>query len=319
MSKLVGHIRPPPEIRAIVDKTAQFVAKNGPEFEAKIMADKGGDMKFAFLKPENPYHAYYRFKVQEAPGAAGGAPAAVPASGAAAAANPPPSTEGAGASPDTSSSSSSEPAAAEAQATTSAAALPSGTASGGDALSAKRAPLFVNPLSRALKAVDLSAPAPRNEYTVPPPAYTTPETFDVIKLTAQYTAVNGRSFLSALAVKESRNLQFDFLRPSHALFPVFTELVDAYAKILRPSVAALERLAREAAGDRSGMLERGVARLEHWRANEEKKREAAAANESERAAQATIDWHDFVIGERGKCRRGCRRCWLWPRLHGGCS
>ena len=32
-TRTIGIIHPPPDIRTIVDKTAQFVAKNGPEFE----------------------------------------------------------------------------------------------------------------------------------------------------------------------------------------------------------------------------------------------------------------------------------------------
>ena len=32
----VGIIYPPPEVRNIVDKTASFVARNGPEFEQRI-------------------------------------------------------------------------------------------------------------------------------------------------------------------------------------------------------------------------------------------------------------------------------------------
>ena len=34
--RIVGIIYPPPEVRNIVDKTASFVARNGPEFEQRI-------------------------------------------------------------------------------------------------------------------------------------------------------------------------------------------------------------------------------------------------------------------------------------------
>ena len=34
--QIVGIIYPPPEVRNIVDKTASFVARNGPEFEQRI-------------------------------------------------------------------------------------------------------------------------------------------------------------------------------------------------------------------------------------------------------------------------------------------
>jgi splicing factor 3A subunit 1 len=38
----VGVIVPPPDIRAIVDKTATFVARNGPEFEKRILGGGAG-------------------------------------------------------------------------------------------------------------------------------------------------------------------------------------------------------------------------------------------------------------------------------------
>ena len=62
-----GLIRPPPDIRAIVDKTAAFIGKMGDEFEARIQSQSGGDVsKFRFLNPSDPYHAYYKHKVLEA-------------------------------------------------------------------------------------------------------------------------------------------------------------------------------------------------------------------------------------------------------------
>uniref|UniRef100_A0A7E4ZVE5 Splicing factor 3A subunit 1 n=1 Tax=Panagrellus redivivus TaxID=6233 RepID=A0A7E4ZVE5_PANRE len=62
---IVGIIYPPPDIRSIVDKTANFVAKNGVEFENKIKEREALNPKFAFLSPNDPYHAYYKFKVKE--------------------------------------------------------------------------------------------------------------------------------------------------------------------------------------------------------------------------------------------------------------
>lgn len=56
---------------------------------------------------------------------------------------------------------------------------------------------------------------------------------DVIKLTAQFTAIGGRSFLAGLASREQKNPQFDFLKPTHVLFSYFTSLVDSYAKVRR--------------------------------------------------------------------------------------
>lgn len=59
-----GVIYPPPDIRSIVDKTATFVARNGVQFEAKIRGDERANTKFAFLNPQDAYHAYYRAKIQ---------------------------------------------------------------------------------------------------------------------------------------------------------------------------------------------------------------------------------------------------------------
>jgi len=62
---IVGIIYPPPEVRNIVDKTASFVARNGPEFEARIRQNEIGNPKFNFLNFGDPYHAYYQFKVKD--------------------------------------------------------------------------------------------------------------------------------------------------------------------------------------------------------------------------------------------------------------
>ena len=61
---LVGIIYPPPEVRNIVDKTASFVARNGPEFESRIRQNEANNAKFNFLTTTDPYHAYYKHKVK---------------------------------------------------------------------------------------------------------------------------------------------------------------------------------------------------------------------------------------------------------------
>jgi splicing factor 3A subunit 1 len=59
-----GIIYPPPELRGIVDKTAQYVARNGIEFEAKIRGDNASSTRLAFLNDEDAYHGYYRAKLE---------------------------------------------------------------------------------------------------------------------------------------------------------------------------------------------------------------------------------------------------------------
>ena len=65
MPVTIGIIYPPPEVRSIVDKTATFVARNGPEFEEKIRLNEISNAKFNFLNQNDPYHAYYEHKLKE--------------------------------------------------------------------------------------------------------------------------------------------------------------------------------------------------------------------------------------------------------------
>ena len=170
-------LEPPADMKTIIDKTATFVARNGPEFEARIMNDSN-NAKFAFLKAADPYNAYYRAKVVEMGGQPAGA--AVTASAT--------------------------------SATTDAAAVVT-----------KKAPT-VEPVE-----------PPRLLHVGVKPVGAAPLDTDVIQLTAQFVAANGRSFLTGIANRESKNPQFDFLRPTHHLFTHFTQLVDAYSKCLAPA------------------------------------------------------------------------------------
>lgn len=59
-------IIPPPEIKAVVDKTAAYVAKNGKPFEGMILKLEANNPKFNFLKHEDdPYRPYYNKKLDE--------------------------------------------------------------------------------------------------------------------------------------------------------------------------------------------------------------------------------------------------------------
>ena len=62
---LIGIIYPPPEVRNIIDRTAEFVARNGAAYEAKVRDSETGNNKFNFLHPTDPYHTYYRMRVNE--------------------------------------------------------------------------------------------------------------------------------------------------------------------------------------------------------------------------------------------------------------
>ncbi|KAJ8663764.1 hypothetical protein O0I10_000037 [Lichtheimia ornata] len=119
---------------------------------------------------------------------------------------------------------------------------------------------------------------------------------DIMKLTAQFAARNGRQFINQLAQRESRNYQFDFLRPSHSLFPFFTELVKQYTKVLAPPKDLKEKLLMNK-NTKYKILDRVKERVEWvaWTEAERKKKEDE--DEKERLAYASIEWHDFVVVE----------------------
>ncbi len=50
---------PPPDIRAVIDKMALYVARNGEAFAKGVWENKKDDPRFAFLLPWSPLHAYY--------------------------------------------------------------------------------------------------------------------------------------------------------------------------------------------------------------------------------------------------------------------
>jgi splicing factor 3A subunit 1 len=268
--KAVGVIQPPPDMKSIVEKTAAFVAKNGPQFEQRILTNERNTTKFAFLQPGTPYYPYYQMKLREGRQALqGSAPAP---------AGPPPAY---GAQP---------------------AGQPAEQGAAGDAPSAGEKKATATIESKASvqtkqKAKELKEPPP-DVYTVKPPEGLVIPTLDVdiIKLTAQYVALNGRSFLNGLLTRESRNPQFDFLKGHHYLFGYFTALVEAYSKVINPPEGTEERLQKDAE-DRADILVRAFEKLD-WEAHLEKERqdkEDKIAREKETAA--AIDWHDFKIVE----------------------
>ncbi|KAM6423521.1 splicing factor, suppressor of white-apricot homolog isoform 3-T3 [Liasis olivaceus] len=59
---VVAIIPPPPDIQPVIDKLAEYVARNGIKFETSVRAKN--DPRFEFLQPWHQYNAYYEFKKQ---------------------------------------------------------------------------------------------------------------------------------------------------------------------------------------------------------------------------------------------------------------
>ncbi|CAL9169951.1 probable splicing factor 3A subunit 1 isoform X2 [Musa acuminata AAA Group] len=265
-TRTIGIIHPPPDIRVIIDKTAAFVAKNGPEFEKRILANNAGNNKFNFLTASDPYHAYYQHKVSEHRTLVQAA-----------------SQQSSG---DSSQPLDSAPEPSDGLAAPAAATAPSDEAT----TKVDPAVQFRIPPKKVLE------PPEAEQYTVRLPEGITGEELDIIKLTAQFVARNGKNFLTNLTSREMSNPQFHFLKPTHSMFTFFTTLTDAYSRVLMPPTGLTEKL-RKSTGDLTTVLERCLHRLEWEQSQEQARQKAEDEIEQERMQMAMIDWHDFVVVE----------------------
>ena len=50
---------PTPDLQPIIDKMAEYVVKNGDNFEMTVIKRHAGDSRFNFLNPWDEYHPYY--------------------------------------------------------------------------------------------------------------------------------------------------------------------------------------------------------------------------------------------------------------------
>lgn len=278
----VGVIIPPPDLRSILDTTASFVAKK-PAFESRILQKNGDDPRFAFLHSSNPYHAYYRERIQhhrEVKEAAGAQSEKKDDSRPEKAKSTEPDSV------DERSEEQQHAARSEAsRATTVKTAVVS-------FLKAERAKQQAErPEPREPPADDLFTLVSVN----PPPH---PLALDVMKLTAQFVAQNGTQFLSVLSQKESRNSIFDFLKPMHPHNIVFQRLLDAYKAILdtgEQKQQLLKSLRKQAESKENVLKE--VWYKHDWECQKAEREYEAALNENEKMKGAQIDWYDFVVVE----------------------
>ncbi|KAI5801503.1 Pre-mRNA splicing factor PRP21 like protein-domain-containing protein [Peziza echinospora] len=60
-----GVVLPPRDIRAIVEKTAGYVARNGQVFEQRIREKEKHNPKFSFLNPADSYSPFYLWRLEE--------------------------------------------------------------------------------------------------------------------------------------------------------------------------------------------------------------------------------------------------------------
>lgn len=115
---------------------------------------------------------------------------------------------------------------------------------------------------------------------------------DTVKITAQFVARNGKSFMLNLTQRESKNYLFDFLKPQHNIYPFFIKLVEQYTKILAPSADMIKTLKIESE-NRSAVLERVKKRYEWFRKNDT----SVGDDKKKEKVRGLVDWHEFVVVE----------------------
>ena len=308
---ITGVIRPPPDIRAVADRTASYVAKNGRTFEQRILKSaKGKTPKFAFLQPTSPFHAYYEDRIQFYEN--GGED------------NEESKTEGSPQEP-----SKPKPSAAAVTKETVRKTEKTQVASAIDpiakALLAQRAKIVqakaqqkeqaelpsagdettaVAP--RSSLATAIPPPPPLDLVTIVAPSNLSPSRMEVIQLVAQFAALDGKggSFLHQLTLREWSNPDFSFCQPRHAHFAYFSALVDAYRQILSDWTASAENKEEKkgnevdtAATTTKELSLPSVLEDAAYRAEYEREMEQQRSQQHEDGEVVAIDWHDFVVVE----------------------
>lgn len=269
----VGIIIPPPEIKAVIDKTAQYVAKNGAAFEKKILETNSSD-KFAFLQDDHPFNPYYKRLIDE---------------------------YFRGAEDEMRDEDEDDDEQPQQQADDTTMDIEQLTEPIITQIISKKAdvqfkPSREKPTKDPLTYVyDLSVP----------PTMTAVE-FDIIKLMAQYVAKNGKQFLYQISARENRNPQFEFLKLHHRHFQFFSKLTELYSRILeapKPSITQefedftwLRFLSEKS--NKVALLDRFYAKAEWDNYETERKRKQELQEREEREAFNLIDWHDFVVVDR---------------------
>ncbi|KAJ3275958.1 splicing factor 3a, subunit 1 [Terramyces sp. JEL0728] len=157
-------------------------------------------------------------------------------------------------------------------------------------------PVGQTPAQQEMPAMaNIPLPPPQYEFLLEIPSITKQD-MDILKLTAQYVARNGASFMTDLGQREQKNFQFDFLRPSHSLYPYFTRLVDQFSRTLIPPPHIFPLLELNS-NNRQQIIDRIMKRVEFEAYKYQEKERKQQEVEEEKIAFATIDWHDFVVVE----------------------
>lgn len=276
--RVVGIIKPPPEIKAVVDKTAQFVARNGKSFEDRILSsEEGKSAKFHFMKPSHPFHAYYEMKISDF-------------------------EKGDEEKTKDDTNDSKKDGEKMAQDDNDDGIEEEDKEGGKDGDNGDKGgrfgwiyksvpldPSLLDPVASLMQKEVMTAPVePRMSFLLNRPYGLTDKDQEIMKLTAQFVAIHGKEFLTGLTQRESRNRQYDFLKPTHLYYPMFSRLIEQYEYILNAGEENLDRIKKRT--NENFLLTELVTQFK-WKQQIKEKE----MTDDERAAAFEIDWYDFVV------------------------
>lgn len=238
----------------------------GEEFEGKILANESGNAKFKFLVPGTPFHAYYKgrvAKIRKGDDEKEGDEKHVGLEGR-----------------------DKETATA---ATASAASVPTSQQ--------QQQRKFVPPSAPAdnTDGSDKNPPSPEL-YTIHVPEGISTSDLELMKVSAQFAARNGKAFLTALASHKASEPSFAFLRPTHSLHRFFVSLTAAYARVMTPPASLLIGLKKDVLS-KTPCLRRAMHRLAYERERDREEELRREREEKEREAMLSTDWQAFVVVE----------------------
>jgi splicing factor 3A subunit 1 len=289
---ITGVIRPPPEIRAVADRTALYVAKNGRAFEARILkSEKAKTPKFAFLQPTSPFHAYYEDRIQfyEAGGEDGD--------------DADPNNKKEVAEKKKQESTAPKETVRKTEKTQKASAIdPIAKALLGQRNKIQQSRAKQKEESKEGEAggpenppMSLPPPPPLELVTIVAPSNLSVVQIETIQLVAQFAAMDGKGgpFLQQLTLREWTNSAFSFCQPRHAHFAYFSALVDAYRRILGQWTASAnsKSMTSGAPLDAQASLQQAAYRAEYERESLQMK------SQQEEGEVVAIDWQDFAVVE----------------------
>ncbi|KAF2075342.1 hypothetical protein CYY_003371 [Polysphondylium violaceum] len=280
---MVNEFKTPPDgdVKNRIDKTSEYAARYGDSFETKVLNKEKDNPLFNFMKKGDIYYDYYKFKIQEKKAEKLKQQQEKEAAEKASAANK-----------ESANTSTSSPTLAAPAATSTAATVSPTTTTTTTTTPLPQPPTIPTP-----------PPEPKKEIYEPEPLLyilDIPETMsslelDTIRLTAQFVAKNGQSFLTELSAREAKNTQFDFLKPTSHLYEWFRALVESYVAVIYPPKNIKSTLSSTNFNDKQTILERAINRFEYNQEQENAKKKAEEEEDKEKALIASIDWHDFVI------------------------